>query len=47
MKKNTVIIIVAAVVIVVLGISVVRQHHQLALYREAPRRAAGAKIRFR
>ncbi|MGB7747123.1 MAG: hypothetical protein WBN75_07540 [Verrucomicrobiia bacterium] len=42
MKKNTVIIIAAAVVIVVLGITVVRQHHQLALSREAPRRAAGA-----
>jgi hypothetical protein len=46
MKKNTVIIIVEAVIIVVLGISVVRQHHQLALYREAPRRAAGANDPF-
>ena len=34
MKTNTV-IIVAVVVIVVLGITVVRQDHQLALYREA------------
>jgi hypothetical protein len=42
MKKSTVIIIVEAVVIVILGISVVSQHHQLALNREAPRRAAGA-----
>ena len=42
MKKSTVIIIVEAVIIVVLGISVVSQHHQLALNREAHRRAAGA-----
>lgn len=47
MKKNTVIIVVAAVIIVVLGTSVVMQHHRLALYREAPRRTAGANDPFK